>query len=178
MAYRQRNFERLLGRRTKLAVRQEKIILELAEATRQMFHNVYILDEDEPANVSDLLVWRLDSFQHKGEAEHQEVIDGRKFTVVRKVLQSYNPDQRLMNVMDYRKSRLGTMEYILATNAGLLALSLAGGSIPEVLLREVMVRQPIGANRDEALDLESDLRLIPSVAFKCNVEHERCAALK
>jgi len=165
MAFGQRGFERFLDKRARLAVRQEKMILSLAEATRQMFHNVFILNEDPPADVSDLLLMRLDPYQHRSEVEHQEEIDGRKFIVVRKVLQACNQDQRVMNVFDYSNISRWPKDYILATNAGLLALSLAGGNVPEVLLSDVMVQTPVGANRGVALDFVYDLVSIPGVEF-------------
>ncbi len=166
MAFSSRKLDRFIHAREKLAKRQRSLTLELAEATRDLFHSVFILDEDAPADVSDLLLMKLDSYQHGSAVEHQEEIDGRKLTVVRKVLQSCNPDQSLMDVMDYRDFSFGSKDYILSTNAGLLALSLAGGSLPEVLLHETMVRGPIGANHRVAQELGDDLDDITGVGAR------------
>lgn len=145
MRFSQRKLDRLVDRKAKLSARQQRVTLELAVATRQLFHDVFIENRAAPSDVDDFLFWNFE-LGTRMQSATTEIVNGRTVINTRKVIQAHNPDGVLMNVADYEPSGNMFVMGVIIDNAGLLAVSLAGGSIPEALLSESLRHKPVGAS--------------------------------
>lgn len=143
MSKSRRQLESFLSDRAKLSTREEKITLELAKATRQLFHNIFILGMDAPDDARDSLPLGIGVREDEWESV-SETIDGVRYARMDRIAKSFNPRGRLLDVMEYgRYPMVGVCSFIIG-NAGVLAISCAGGSLPEAILKKTLCQSPIG----------------------------------